>query len=174
MVGVGLWLAQPSAASLALGAPFVIAGCLLRVWGAGYLVKTDRLVVAGPYAHLRHPLYAGTLVLALGFGIAAGGFGVGVVGLVFVPAFFGYYLPHKERVESERLAARYSDAYEKYRAAVPALIPSVRGFSPPSDWPHETRARWSRERFYENNEFGTLIGVTAGALVLVLLASGQA
>jgi hypothetical protein len=171
IVGIGLWLAQPSPANLALGAPFICAGSLLRAWGAGYLVKTDRLVVSGPYAHLRHPLYAGTWLLAVGFGIAAGRFGVGIVMLIFAPVFFGYYLPHKERVESERLTARYGGAYEAYRAAVPALLPSLRGFSPPADWPHETKTRWSRDRFRANNEFGTLLGVTAGAVLLAFLAS---
>ena len=170
MVGIGFFLAQPTPANLVLGVPFVCAGSLLRVWGAGYLVKTDRLVVSGPYAHLRHPLYAGTLLLAIGFGIAAGRFGVGIVMLIFAPAFFGYYLPYKERVESERLAARYGEAYEAYRSAVPALLPCLRGFTPPADWPHETTTRWSRDRFRDNNEFGTLLGVTASAVLLAFLA----
>jgi len=170
-IGVGLWFAQPSAESLALAAPFISAGSLLRIWGAGYLVKTNRLITAGPYAHLRHPLYAGTLMLAVGFGLASGPVGLGVVVLVFAPAFFGYYLPYKERVESERLLARYGQAYEAYRVAVPSLIPRVRGFSPPKDWPYETNTRWSRERFRENNEFGTLLGVTAGVVLLAWLAA---
>jgi len=168
-VAAGLWFAQPSVGSLALASPIVCLGSLLRVWGAGYLVKTDQLVVAGPYSHLRHPLYAGTLILAIGFGIAAGPFGLGIVALGFVPAFFGYYLPYKERVESERLAARYGVAYETYHASVPSLIPNLKGFSPPADWPHETTGCWSRQRFRENNEFGTLIGVTTGVLLLVWL-----
>ena len=49
------------------------AGATLRFWGAGYLVKNDRLTLVGPSAHLRHPLYAGTLCLALGFGVIASG-----------------------------------------------------------------------------------------------------
>ena len=171
MVGIGTWMARPSLESLSLAAPFISAGSLLRIWGAGYLVKTNRLIVAGPYAHLRHPLYAGTLMLAVGFGIASGPAGVGIVLLVFAPVFFGYYLPYKERVESERLLARYGEAYEMYRAAVPSLIPGVRGFSPPDDWPYETNTRWSRERFRENNEFGTLIGVFAGVALLAWLAA---
>ena len=173
VVGAGLWLAQPSAMNLALGVPFVCAGSLLRIWSAGHLVKTELLVVAGPYAHMRHPLYAGTLLLAAGFGIAAGRLGMGIVALLFAPVFFGYYLPYKERVESERLTARYGEAYEAYRVAVPSLIPSIRGWTPPADWPHETKTCWSRERFRANNEFGTLIGVIAGVVLLVFLASGR-
>ena len=97
--------------------------------------------------------------------------GLCIVALVFAPVFFGYYLPYKERVEGERLATRYGKAYEVYRAAVPAMIPNLRAFSPPIDWPHEAMESWSRDRFRENNEFGTLIGVSAGALVLLLLAT---
>ena len=170
VVAVGLWLAQPSVASLALAAPFLCAGSLLRVWSAGYLVKTDRLIVTGPYAHLRHPLYAGTLILAVGFGVSAGPYGVGILSLVFAPVFFGYYMPYKDRVEGERLAARYGEAYEAYREATPSLFPSLRGFSPPDDGAYDRSARWSRKRFRENNEFGTLIGVAAGAGLIVWLA----
>lgn len=160
-----LLLARPTPTSFALGLPLVALGAGLRLWGAGHLVKNDRLSVAGPYAYLRHPLYAGTLCLALGFGVIAGGWALALMLGGFVPAFFLYYFPYKERVESERLALRWGSAYAEYRRSVPALLPSLARFTPPGG--ASERERWSAERMRDNDEQGTLLGV---AVALALLA----
>ncbi len=158
-------LARPSALSFALGLPLVMLGAALRVWGAGYLVKNDLLSVAGPYAHVRHPLYAGTLCLALGFGVIAGGWALALVLGGFLPVFFLYYFPYKERVERARLELRYGPVYAEYRHAVPALLPSLAAFSPAGG--SATRERWSAQRLRDNDEHGTLLGI---GIALVLLA----
>jgi protein-S-isoprenylcysteine O-methyltransferase Ste14 len=157
-------LAQPTPLSFGLGSLLVALGAALRCWGAGHLVKNDLLSVAGPYAHLRHPLYVGTLWLALGFGVIAGGWAcVGARRLL--PVFFLYYFPYKERIESTRLALRHGPDYVEYRHAVPALLPSLARFTPTGgSTPGE---RWSCERLRENDEHGTLLGI---GLALVLLA----
>jgi protein-S-isoprenylcysteine O-methyltransferase Ste14 len=160
-----LLLARPTPTSFALGSLFVALGAGLRFWGAGHLVKNDRLSVAGPYAHLRHPLYAGTLCLALGFGVIAGGWALVLVLGGFVPAFFLYYFPYKERVESARLEARHGGAYAEYHRAVPALLPSLSRFTPADG--AEAAEPWSAERLRENDEHGTLLGI---GVALVLLA----
>jgi protein-S-isoprenylcysteine O-methyltransferase Ste14 len=161
-----LALARPTPTSFALGLPLVALGAGLRAWGAGHLVKNDSLAVAGPYAHLRHPLYAGTLCLALGFGVIASGWALWLVLGGFVPAFFLYYFPYKERVESERLAARYGDAYTEYRSAVPALLPSLERFSPARG--AAPVSRWSPQRLRDNDEHGTLLGIGVALLLLAL------
>lgn len=161
-----LALARPTLLSFALGLPLIALGAGLRVWGAGHLVKNACLSVAGPYAHLRHPLYAGTLCLALGFGVIAGGWGLALVLGGFLPAFFLYYFPYKERVESARLVQRYGDAYAEYRQAVPALVPSLARFTPARG--AAIRERWSAERLRDNDEHGTLLGIGVGLLLLAL------
>ena len=50
-------------------APLIALGLALRSWSAGHLVKNQDLTMTGPYAHLRHPLYAGTMLLTAGFGV---------------------------------------------------------------------------------------------------------
>jgi hypothetical protein len=144
----------------------VTLGAGLRAWGAGHLVKNDLLSFGGPYAHLRHPLYAGTLCLALGFGVIAGGWALALVLGGFVPAFFLYYFPYKERVESERLTLRHGRAYTEYRQAVPALLPSLSRFTPAGG--EAVRERWSLRRVRDNDEEGTLLGVAAALLLLAL------
>jgi protein-S-isoprenylcysteine O-methyltransferase Ste14 len=161
-----LVFARPTLLSFALGLPLVALGAGLRIWGAGHLVKNDLLSVAGPYAHLRHPLYAGTLCLALGFGVIAGRWALVLVLGGFLPVFFLYYFPYKERVESARLALRYGSAYAEYRRAVPALLPSLSRFTPAGG--SARGERWSAERLLDNDEQGTLLGIGVGLLLLAL------
>ena len=160
-------LACPTPTSFLLGSLLVAAGAALRFWGAGYLVKNELLSVAGPYAHLRHPLYAGTLCLALGFGVIAGGWALVLVIGCFLPVFFLYYFPYKERAESARLERRHGSAYAEYHRAVPALLPSLVRFTPAQD-SAPARERWSIERLRENDEHGTLLGIGVALLLLAL------
>jgi protein-S-isoprenylcysteine O-methyltransferase Ste14 len=160
-------LARPTPTGFLLGLLLVAAGAGLRFWSAGYLVKNDSLSVAGPYAHLRHPLYAGTLCLAVGFGVIAGGWALVLVLAGFLPLFFLYYFPYKERIESARLAQRHGCAFAEYHRAVPALWPSLVPFRPaqPSA---SARERWSLERVRGNDEQGTLLGIGVALLLLAL------
>jgi hypothetical protein len=105
---------------------------------------------------MRHPLYAGTLLLAMGFGLAAGPVGAGLVAAGFLPFFFGYYLPYKDRIEGARLERRFGAAYLAYRAAVPSLRPARAPFHPSHPVASADRG-WSRARFRENGEAGVLL-----------------
>lgn len=162
-------LAEPTKWGFAVGGAFVVAGLGLRMWGAGHLVKTRRLTVGGPYAYLRHPLYAGTLLLAVGFACMAGPWGLGLGALAFLPAFFLYYMPYKERVEGDRLEARYGAPYSAYRTAVPALLPTEGRWAPPQDLGLASPAGWSFARVRENDELGTGVAVIAAVAGLALL-----
>jgi protein-S-isoprenylcysteine O-methyltransferase Ste14 len=159
---VGLLAAAPTRGSIAIGLFVAACGLSLRSWGAGHLVKRDELVTSGPYAHLRHPLYAGTLLISAGLGVALGPVGWGL--LAGTGAWFaGLYFPAKERRESHLLEARYGLDYVRYRARVPALLPRPRdpvfASSPPQPW--------RLARYSENNELGTLLGVVALAALIV-------
>jgi protein-S-isoprenylcysteine O-methyltransferase Ste14 len=66
-----LWLARPTGVSILGGAAFIALGVLVRALASGQLNKNEQLAVGGPYAYTRNPLYLGSLVLALGFAIAA-------------------------------------------------------------------------------------------------------
>ena len=163
-----LWLAEPTPARLLGGGLAVVLGAGLRAWGAGHLVKTDRLVVSGPYAYLRHPLYAGTLLVAVGLGAAAGPRATALVVLAFAPFFFGYYLPRKDRIEGARLESRHGEAYAAWRRAVPALRPRLSAWRPSPASAAEPRARWSAARFRANDEDGALLAIAVAWGLLAL------
>ena len=71
LVAVFAWFSHPSPGSLAWGLPVSLAGLALRGWAAGCLAKNRQLATGGPYAYLRNPLYAGTLLVAAGLAIAS-------------------------------------------------------------------------------------------------------
>ena len=161
--------------TFAMGLPWVAAGLALRTWGSGHLVKNERFTVSGPYAYVRHPLYLGTACIATGFALMLGGWACFAALTAFVGWFAASYYPRKERVEAARLRLRYGEAFERYRADVPALWPR------PSRWQAgpalaeklETDAAWRLCRFDRNNEQGTLLAVLVAVALLAARAALQ-
>jgi hypothetical protein len=166
--GLWLWLAEPTPGSLAAGGLVVALGASLRAWGAGHLVKTDRLAVSGPYAHLRHPLYAGTFLVVIGLGAAAGTHSMLLVAAVFAPIFLLYYLPYKNRIEGARLERRHGEAFAVWYRSVPAFPPRLSPWRPVGQEPRARRSRWSADRFRANDEDGALLAIAFAWLLLAL------
>jgi len=166
IAGAALWLSQPTLASIAAGALPIALGEGLRLWATGHLHKNDSLTTTGPYAYLRHPLYLGTLLIGVGFLVMAWSPVALSVAAVFALAYFGYYMPYKDRIESARLESLYGDAYRRYAAAVPRLIPRLHAYAPlAAERPRETV--WRGGRFADNNETGTAAAVVVGVLCMV-------
>jgi protein-S-isoprenylcysteine O-methyltransferase Ste14 len=160
-----LWLVRPEPLAYAAGLVAVLSGAALRSWGAGHLVKTDELTVTGPYARVRHPLYLGTLLVAVGFALMVGSWASLVALAIFLPWFFLSYFPRKEEAEARRLETRYGEAFTAYRAEVPALFPRLHPWVPAGR--AGAPARWSLDHYSTNNELGTLL-----ALVLCVTLFG--
>jgi len=157
--------------------PLIVLGLLIRSWGAGHLVKNDSLTMTGPYAHLRHPLYAGTILVATGFAILFGG----ILAIAAIWPWFGLrYFPRKDRVESARLESLYGNVYASYRDAVPALWPRWTRWTPASERSASASeamgtepmaaGQWALERYSDNNELGTVIAVLGGMILIALRA----
>ena len=138
---------KPSALSVTLGLPIALAGELVRCWAVGYsgvttrgdVVEAPKLVTAGPYAHVRNPLYVGNFLTALGFAIAFTGKNSGAkratliaLGLGTMAAVYATIIPHEEAF----LRERFGDEFEAYCASVPPLVPLVQ----PT---HETVGEWN-------------------------------
>lgn len=158
-----VWLGEPTPRSLLAGLALVVGGEALRLWSAGHLYKTRELVTSGPYAWIRHPLYAGTLLVGSGFLVAASG-AVTRWGLpLYLLFFFAYYLPYKTRKEDARLVRRHA-GYARYRREVPSLLPWRGRYAAEWSAPH----RWSLARLRDNDEMGTALMVASVALVFAL------
>src|ERR1041385_2139565 len=81
---------------VALGAAMALAGRVvamvgegIRVWAAGHLEKSREVTTSGPYRWMRHPLYVGSSILALGIVIAARSYVLGALALLY----FGTTIP---------------------------------------------------------------------------------
>lgn len=107
------------------GAPLVALGETLRTWAAGHLLKDEQLTVGGPYAHVRNPLYLGSLLSGLGFLVIVGDWRVA---LAFTAVALMVYLPTVLQ-EEDYLRRMHGEAFELYRRRVPALMPRLRPVS---------------------------------------------
>jgi protein-S-isoprenylcysteine O-methyltransferase Ste14 len=78
-----------------------------------------RLIEGGPYRIVRHPMYAGAILMAFGWALAARGWlTLGYAALLFA------FLDLKTRREERWLAERFP-GYAAYRRRVRKLIPFV-------------------------------------------------
>ena len=139
------WLSSPSTTSMLIGVPISVIGLALRAWASGHLAKDQQLATTGPYAYLRNPLYAGTLVTAVGIVIAARNPWVAAICLA---SFAFIYFPAIE-LEEQHLGDIFPQ-YAEYAKQVHRFLPLRRWKGP------HTRFSWARYR--RNEEYKALIG----------------
>jgi len=113
------WLASPTTQSFLVGAAVALVGQGLRVWAAGHIEKGREVTRSGPYRYMRHPLYVGSAIMALGFGIAAASV---AVALLIVAYFLVTYVA-AVRTEEATLDARFEGQYSAYREGRAAEVP---------------------------------------------------
>lgn len=120
--------ATPAVVLLACGIAGVAAW--LRVWGTAWLgpeivnnleMHVGKILAAGPYRYVRNPLY-----LATWFMIDAVSFVMPVTGALFTVTLITLFLLRLILAEEFFLANRMPESFEKYRRAVPRLIPHLR------------------------------------------------
>jgi protein-S-isoprenylcysteine O-methyltransferase Ste14 len=127
----GLAFPDTGWAPTAIGVAVMWAGIGLRAWAIGTLgrffrrdiqVADDQVVVrAGPYAAIRHPSYAGNLLMLAGFGIVLANW-ASLAALVVIPL-----LGHLPRiaVEDALLSDRLGEPYRAYMRTTARLVPGV-------------------------------------------------
>lgn len=102
---------------------------LLATVGRGTLAPwdpTSRLVVRGPYRHVRNPMISGVLLVLLGEAAFLGSLPV-LAWFAAVLAVNAVYFP---LVEEPGLSRRFGEDYERYRANVPRWVPRLRPWEP--------------------------------------------
>jgi protein-S-isoprenylcysteine O-methyltransferase Ste14 len=154
LVAAFLYFSAPDARSLSVGIPIAAVGLALRAWATGHLEKNLELTTSGPYAHLRNPLYVGTLTVAAGFAIAARRWELAVL---FAGVFALVYLPVIE-LEEQHLRDLFPE-YEGYARRVPALRPRLAPCGSGKAF------RWWL--YMRNREYQALLGFAAGVAALL-------
>lgn len=153
--------------ALAIATLCVFCCWLLRTWGSAYLrygvvwglnAQTPGLVVDGPYAHLRHPLYLGNLFLGVGIGALATPYG-----FAFIVAASLVLVTMLTFEEVRVMRAAFGERFETYRRTVPALVPRLTRAHVPGSIPGlPSLAQGLRSEI--------MVGALAVGMVLVLVA----
>src|SRR5271157_403001 len=141
-----IWRAQPNWTSLVAGILIAAMGLAIRVLASGHVQKNRELTTTGPYAYVRNPLYLGSIIMALGFAIAARDAWVAIVLVVF---FFAVYVP-VIRGEQNYLREHFA-GYEEYTRSVPSLLPRTIWFKGATEG-------FSRELYLRHREYNALLG----------------
>lgn len=150
-----VWIAHPSWISIALGVGIAIPGIVLRALASGHVKKNEELTTTGPYAYVRNPLYVGSLILAIGFAVAARS---ACVLLIMVAMFFAIYLPV---IRSEETFLRQTfPAFDEYARSVPRLWPRLRAFD-------RGAVAFSSQLYWQHREYNALLGTAALMAALV-------
>jgi protein-S-isoprenylcysteine O-methyltransferase Ste14 len=104
---------------------FVRTVALFATVGQGTLAPwdpTSRLVVRGPYRHVRNPMISGVLFVLLGEAAILGSAGV----LIWAAAFLAANAVYMPLFEEPGLRRRFGEDYETYAANVPRWLPRLR------------------------------------------------
>ena len=122
----------------------VLAGLLLRAWAAGCAgghtrratIEAPRLSTGGPFAYVRNPIYLASVIL-----------GVGMVGLLGDPwmlalcvSVFVFLYTAIVPAEERFLRGQFGDAYARYCAHVPRLLPRLRPWADAEPRPFDRAA----------------------------------
>ncbi len=134
---------SPTDRSFQAGIGFIVAGLLLRVWANSYAVKMDKLTTSGPYAFLRHPLYAGTFLVAAGLAIMLMNVYLAIPFILLLGSV--YY--RTIRKEEQMLEVKFKEDFLRYKKEVPALFPRLSPYREGEKWP------FSFKRLVENKEY---------------------
>jgi protein-S-isoprenylcysteine O-methyltransferase Ste14 len=152
------WLARPTWRFMALGAILIVPGLLIRALASGHVRKNEALATSGPYAYTRNPLYLGSLLIGVGFVVAARSWWVGVV---LVVMFFAIYLP-VIRGEEVFLRQRFPE-FEEYARQVPRMFPRIIPLSGA-----EEAGEFCFDLYLKHREYNALLGALAMVAALVV------
>ncbi|MEJ2011734.1 MAG: isoprenylcysteine carboxylmethyltransferase family protein [Anaerolineales bacterium] len=140
VVGVLLWKPLPLQMTVALqiaatlgGTAFYFPGVSLYLWGfvtlgsmfgvSGSMVSElydeHELIERGPYAFMRHPMYLGVLMAAVGALLIFRTWAM----VLYTPSAFGIIF--RARREDQLLEAEFGDRWRAYQARVPTWLPGI-------------------------------------------------
>ena len=118
--------------SLITGFIVVMIGELLRFWGVSWAGSETRttghmegtfLIVSGPFAYVRNPLYIGNILIYLGIGIMS--YAVFPYLQIIALLFFIFQYYHIIKGEEEFLQNKYGGQFIEYKKYVPRFFPRL-------------------------------------------------
>jgi protein-S-isoprenylcysteine O-methyltransferase Ste14 len=150
----------PQPVAVAWSLALVLPGLWLRGYAAGYVKKNRELTQTGPYAHVRNPLYLGSMLMAAGFALALLSW---PVGLALAVGFAVIYVP--VIASEERFLRATFPGFDEYCRRVPRLIPRLTSAPAPAE--QNGSGAFSLGLYLRHREYNA--GIGAALLYLSLL-----
>jgi len=121
--------------SLMIGFIIAVVGEFVRFWGVSWAGSETRttggvggtyLVISGPFAYVRNPLYVGNILMYFGLGIMS----MALVPYLQIVAIIFFIIQYNFIVKEEEvfLEKKFGDNYQKYLQNVPRFFPRVTKF----------------------------------------------
>ena len=118
--------------TLIIGFAVALIGELIRFWGVSWAGSETRstggvggtfLIISGPFAYVRNPLYFGNMLLYLGLGIMSFALFpyLQIVAIIFFLLQYYYIVSEEEKY----LLEKFKDDYKLYCKHVPAFLPRL-------------------------------------------------
>ncbi|MBI5359913.1 MAG: isoprenylcysteine carboxylmethyltransferase family protein [Planctomycetes bacterium] len=117
-----LILGTPVWTSIITGTAILFAGQIIHFISAGYLIKKDELITAGPYKHVRNPFYVGSFLTDCGLCIMAYN---PYIPLIWFPLFYYLVIYGRTLREEEFLMENFGIRYVEYCKKVPRFLPNI-------------------------------------------------
>jgi protein-S-isoprenylcysteine O-methyltransferase Ste14 len=118
--------AEPTITSMVIGFVIALSGELIRFWGVSWAGSETRttggvggtyLIISGPFAFVRNPLYVGNILLYTGIGIMSWALFpyLQIVAVIFFALQYHFIVLEEEKYLKEK----FGDDYKEYCMKVP-------------------------------------------------------
>ncbi|MBI5573601.1 MAG: isoprenylcysteine carboxylmethyltransferase family protein [Elusimicrobia bacterium] len=137
----------------------IFFGEILRLWAAGYIRKNKVLSLVGPYRYVRNPLYVGSFLIGVGFGIFTGNFVI----LALITVIFLSIYTLQINSEEKKLSEIFGEKYLCYKENVSRWVPRLKPYGD------------EREKFdiklaiFKNKEYNSILGCLCLIIVILIL-----
>jgi protein-S-isoprenylcysteine O-methyltransferase Ste14 len=156
------WFAHPTWTTLGVGFAIAALGVLIRALASGNIRKNSALATSGPYAYTRNPLYLGSIIIAVGFIVAARNPWLGLGAL----AMFAFiYLP-VITAEEKYLRSAFP-SYDRYASEVPRFLPRLTAYRE-GDAAEDSSSQFSSALYLRHREYNAALGAILMLCALVL------